>query len=107
MIITISQTEDEVRTLLGRITQYVILITLPRAYRPQREFISLRVSHRIPHIFFSMLILSTVLLSSHSRSLNNVGGIDINIYDIEGIGERAPNPNAPPQKRQGVIIVSK
>ena len=54
-----------------------------------------------------MLILSTVLLSSHSRSLNNVGGIDINIYDIEGIGERAPNPNAPPQKRQGVIIVSK
>ena len=41
------------------------------------------------------------------RSLRNVGGINVNIYDIEGIVERVPNPNASPQKRQDVILVSK
>ena len=38
--------------------------------------------------------------------LNDIGGIDINIYDIEGITERRANPNAP-QKRQAEILVSK
>lgn len=51
-------------------------------------------------------MLSYYHLPKH-RSLNNVGGIDINIYDIEGIVESQPNPNAAPQKRQDVILVSK